>query len=288
MGSGWPPTMPLSKREKFSDIDGSLPFSCKVFQLCPSCDQKRALLYAEYLAEDLLLDLPHRQFVFTIPKILRPYFKSDKRLFGEVFRLIFSLLFEFFSLAAGQELLCACVVSYQSFGEFARFHPHWHVLVLEGGFAKYERFVYLPISADEGMLKVWQAAILSMFLRKELIDQARVNMLKDWKHSGFSIRASRKPSRILSLSTNWYLICRHAGSNWCVAMECTQKKSASSGKKALVFIDWPQKAGKKGIRTRPSVWQQYRKKVRQLFRLPMHGSNGASKAGHGCYRKYTK
>lgn len=89
------------------------PFSCKVFHLCPSCDQKRTLLYAEYLAEDLLPDLPHRQFVFTIPKILRPYFKSDKRLFGEVSRLIFSLLSEFFSLAAGQALLCACVVSYQ-------------------------------------------------------------------------------------------------------------------------------------------------------------------------------
>lgn len=73
------------------------PFSCKVFHLCPSCDQKRTLLYAEYLAEDLLLDLPHRQFVFTIPKILRPYFKSDKRLFGEVSRLVFSLLSDFFS-----------------------------------------------------------------------------------------------------------------------------------------------------------------------------------------------
>jgi hypothetical protein len=33
--------------------------------------------------------------------------------------MIFSLLSEFFSLAAGQELLGAMVVSYQSFGEFA-------------------------------------------------------------------------------------------------------------------------------------------------------------------------
>jgi hypothetical protein len=168
------------------------PFSCKVFHLCPSCDQKRTLLYAEYLAEDLLLDLPHRQFVFTIPKILRPYFKSDKRLFGDVSKLIFSLLSEFFSLAAGQALLCACVVSYQSFGEFARFHPHWHVLVLEGGFTKYDRFVYLPIGADDGMLKIWQAAILSFFLRKELIDQTRVSLLKDWKHSGFSIESETR------------------------------------------------------------------------------------------------
>jgi hypothetical protein len=168
------------------------PFSCKVFHLCPSCDQKRTLLYAEYLAEDLLLELPHRQFVFTIPKILRPFFKTDKRLFGAVSRLIYTLLSDFFSLAAGQKLLCACVVSYQSFGEFARFHPHWHVLVLEGGFTRYDRFVYLPLGADKGMLKVWQTAILLLFLRNKLIDQDRVNMLKSWKHSGFSIESETR------------------------------------------------------------------------------------------------
>jgi hypothetical protein len=87
-------------------------------------ENQRTLLYAEYLAEDLLLDLPHRQFVFTIPKILRPFFKADKRLFGAVSRLIFTLLSDFFSLAAGRPLLGACVVSYQSFGEFARLHAH--------------------------------------------------------------------------------------------------------------------------------------------------------------------
>jgi hypothetical protein len=39
------------------------------------------------------------------------------------------------------------------------------------------------------MLRVWQAALLSLFLRKELIDQGRVNMLLDWKHSGVSIES---------------------------------------------------------------------------------------------------
>jgi len=45
------------------------PFSCKGFFLCPSCSQKRTLLFAEYLDERLLLALPHRQFVFTLPPI---------------------------------------------------------------------------------------------------------------------------------------------------------------------------------------------------------------------------
>jgi hypothetical protein len=60
---------------------------------------------------------------FTIPKILRPYCKNDKRLYGEVSKLIFELLSEFFSPAAQRELQCACVASYQSFGEFTPFHP---------------------------------------------------------------------------------------------------------------------------------------------------------------------
>lgn len=168
------------------------PFSCKTFHLCPSCDQKRTLLYAEYLAEDLLLDLPHRQFVFTVPKILRPWFKTNKRLFGEVSRLIFSLLSDFFSLAAGRSLQCACVVSYQSFGEFARFHPHWHVLVLEGGFTERDRFVYLPLNADDGLLQVWREAMLTMFLKKSFIDQAKATMIRAWVNSGFSVESETR------------------------------------------------------------------------------------------------
>jgi len=46
------------------------------------------------------------------------------------------------------------VVSYQSFGEFARFYPHWHILVLEGAFTRFDRFVYLPLGTNEGMLRV--------------------------------------------------------------------------------------------------------------------------------------
>ncbi|MEW5816621.1 MAG: transposase zinc-binding domain-containing protein [Spirochaetota bacterium] len=47
------------------------PFSCKGFYLCPSCSPKRTFLFAEHLTEEVLLHLPHRQFVFTFPKALR-------------------------------------------------------------------------------------------------------------------------------------------------------------------------------------------------------------------------
>ncbi|TVQ19961.1 MAG: hypothetical protein EA382_15780 [Spirochaetaceae bacterium] len=43
-----------------------------------SCSQKRTLLFAEHLRNEVLLDLPHRQFVFTMPKALRPFFRHDR------------------------------------------------------------------------------------------------------------------------------------------------------------------------------------------------------------------
>lgn len=47
------------------------PFSCKGFYLCPSCSRKRTILFAEHLTNEVLLNLPHRQFVFTMLKALR-------------------------------------------------------------------------------------------------------------------------------------------------------------------------------------------------------------------------
>jgi hypothetical protein len=44
-------------------FDRFRPFSCKSLFICPSCAQKRTLLVGEYLSEDLLLTLPHRQAV---------------------------------------------------------------------------------------------------------------------------------------------------------------------------------------------------------------------------------
>lgn len=73
------------------------PFSCKGFYLCPSCSQKRTLLVAEHLTDDVLLELPHRRFVFTIPKALRPFFRPDRRLFSSVSRVFFALVGEFYT-----------------------------------------------------------------------------------------------------------------------------------------------------------------------------------------------
>jgi Transposase zinc-binding domain len=45
-----------------------LAYSCRVRCFCPSCHEKRALEKAGWVAEHVCAEVPHRQFVFTIPK----------------------------------------------------------------------------------------------------------------------------------------------------------------------------------------------------------------------------
>ena len=59
-------------------------FSCKLRGLCPSCHQKRELLWAQWAEQELLEDVPYRQVVFTIPKRLRLFFRYDRKLLGEL------------------------------------------------------------------------------------------------------------------------------------------------------------------------------------------------------------
>ena len=114
------------------------PFSCKVFyplggplhRLCPSCSQKRTLLFGEYMNERLLLLLPHRQIVFTprsghctdFPKVLRVFFRHDRRLFGEISKLVYRMIHEFYNEAVGRRIQSAAVIAYASAGDFAQLH----------------------------------------------------------------------------------------------------------------------------------------------------------------------
>lgn len=164
------------------------PFSCKGFYLCPSCSQKRTLLFAEYLDEQLLLTLPHRQFVFSIPKAFRIFFRHGQKLFAAVSSLLFSLIRKFYRLAAGSPLLTtSAIVAFQPFGDFLRANAHWHALVLEGGFSPDEQFFFLPIHDTQKLTEAFRRAVIKLLLSKRLITEEFASTLLCWKNSGFSV-----------------------------------------------------------------------------------------------------
>jgi hypothetical protein len=69
---------------------------------CSSCHQKRALLFAEHVDRDVLGDLPVRQYVVTIPKMLRLCFKYDRKLLGVFSQCFFASVKELFQDVAAE------------------------------------------------------------------------------------------------------------------------------------------------------------------------------------------
>jgi hypothetical protein len=92
-------------------------FSCKARILCPSCHAKRLEVWADWLEHELLYAVPHRQFVFTVPKRLRPFFLHDRKLLGVLCRVAYRTLRDFLrSTFREPDLVPGVVASIQTFG----------------------------------------------------------------------------------------------------------------------------------------------------------------------------
>jgi len=137
--------------------------------------------------ERLLLALPHRQFVFTFPKLLRPYFRHNRRLFSEISWLIFAILRRFYYKAAKRPVRTGMVLAYQTSDESLRLNPHFHCLVLEGGFDERGKFVHVPLGDIQRMSEYFRRVVIKSFLKKEPINAHLATSLINWKHSGFSV-----------------------------------------------------------------------------------------------------
>jgi len=72
-----------------------LAFSCKGRWFCPACHQKKVLLFGEFVTESVAFPVPHRHYVFTIPRILRPYFRYHRELLKDLCAVAQKCLIEF-------------------------------------------------------------------------------------------------------------------------------------------------------------------------------------------------
>ena len=92
------------------------------------------------MREELMLDTPHRQVVFTIPKMLRIFFKYNRSLLSSLCRCGKEALEKYFRATTRRVISPAIIAVIQSFGSRVNFHPHLHFLVTEGGIDKEGRF----------------------------------------------------------------------------------------------------------------------------------------------------
>ena len=82
-------------------------FSCKQRCVCASRHQKRSLILSERLAAEVCAPVAHRQFVFTVPKRLRVFFRFDRALLGDMARLAWETVREVYRATLGRDdLIC--------------------------------------------------------------------------------------------------------------------------------------------------------------------------------------
>jgi hypothetical protein len=75
--------------------------------------------FGHHLKETVLYPVPHRQYVFAIPKILRKFFFYDRKLLGRLSQCAVKSLTKFFQLTLGKKTgIPGVIVAIQTFGDY--------------------------------------------------------------------------------------------------------------------------------------------------------------------------
>ena len=167
--------------------DYILAFSCKRRCVRPSCHQKRVLIFAEHLAEEVIENVSHRQFVFTIPKRFRLYFRYDRALLGKLCRCAWETVKEVYQAVLGADATPGMVGTIQSFGSLMNWNSHVHAIGTDGAFRRDGTFVPLPKMSAEPFLKLWEHKIFRLLLDEGRITEDVVASMRRWRNSGFSV-----------------------------------------------------------------------------------------------------
>jgi hypothetical protein len=144
-----------------------LAFSCKRRQFCPSCHQKRVVEYSEWLLTNVLKDVPHRQWVFSIPKRLRIYFLYDRKLLAKLSICGWKVLSAYLKSAVPYDgAVPGASIAVQTYGDFQNFNPHLHAIVSDGCFIDDDSFRMAPAFMLENLEEAFQYEVLKILKKK--------------------------------------------------------------------------------------------------------------------------
>jgi len=170
-----------------------LAFSCKRRHFCPSCHQKRVVEFGEWLCTHVLKKVPHRHFVFSIPKILRRYFLYDRKLLHELSLCAWESLKVFLQEVIPEKYpVPGAVIAIQTFGDLLGFNPHCHIMVTDGCFYGKGMFRVAPPLELKKLEAIFRHKVFSMLIARGKISREMIAMLAGWRHSGFHVFCSNR------------------------------------------------------------------------------------------------
>jgi|GEM_PF-3527784 len=119
-----------------------LAFSCKTHCLYPSCAQRRVLDFDDWVVVEVIPGIPVVSCTFTIPKMLRIYFRFDHSLYPELSRCAWETIKECFQAAFDTiTLVPGMITGIHTSDHVLNFHPHVHTVTSAGCFDKDGAFI---------------------------------------------------------------------------------------------------------------------------------------------------
>ena len=144
-----------------------------------------------HIRENVLASVGHRQYVFTIPKRLRIFFRFDRKLLGGLARCAWETVRELAQTALdGRDAVPGMVAAIQTFGELVHFHPHIHALVTDCAFAPDGESLPLPHIPTAACVQLFRAKVFRLLLDAGKIRPELVQEMLAWQHPGFSVDRS--------------------------------------------------------------------------------------------------
>ena len=162
-------------------VDRVIPFSCKGRGLCPSCGGRRMADLAAHWMDHMLPDVPIRQWVLTLPWLLRYRLAWDPELLADVLAVTLRVLFRWQQLRAKrlgfENVQSGAITAIQRFGSALNLNPHFHSLVPDGVFIETGQgvdFVQLPEPTDEDvgiLVATIRRRVLRLLHRRGMLDE---------------------------------------------------------------------------------------------------------------------
>ena len=139
-------------------------------------------MFAEHVNQEILLLFPHTHQVFTIPKRLRPFYKFNRKLIGDLFNASKEAWGDYLT-----EALPGCkpasISALHSFGDLLQWHPHIHSLTLMGGIeSNTGKFRELESVNTAQLEKLFADKVFQSLLEKELLSLEDIESMQAWEH----------------------------------------------------------------------------------------------------------
>jgi hypothetical protein len=144
--------------------------------------------FSSHLHDNVLFPVPHRQYVFSIPKIIRT-FLYDRKLLGKLSQCAASCLTSLFRITLGKKLgIPGIALTIQTFGDYAKWHQHVHALVADGLFTETGYFYVMPKVNIRPFAELFRALVLKMLKDEGRLYDTMIKKILTWRHnSGLNV-----------------------------------------------------------------------------------------------------